>query len=149
MSQEKCKLFENILLLKLGHTKNDKRTQQLLSKHAWVWLPRIPSCHILFVLSSCVGITPTRWGRINWHLLLTEELVGSNRPPPSVPARGWAQWLTDPQSSLSVSFSFPPWLARRDWWQPSASELLLGSKKLKVTNCQTEGIWEQGKMARS
>lgn len=149
MSQEKCKLFENILLLKLGHKKNDKRTQQLHSEHAWVWLPWIHSDHILFVMFSSVAITPTIWGKSNWHLLLTEEQVGSNQPPHSRPGVEPSE-SQNPRSSLRVLFSFPPRLTRGDWLQPSASELLRGSKKLKATNCHTEGIQEQqGKMTRS
>lgn len=101
-------------------------------------------CHVLFC-----GHHAYHRGKSNWHLLPTEEQVGSSQHPHSRPGVEPSE-SQNPRSSLRVLFSFPPRLTRGDWLQSSASELLRGSKKLKATNCHTEGIQEQqGKMTRS
>lgn len=103
MSQEKCKLFENILLLKLEHKKNDKWTRLsklILSTHGfgsseYIFSAYHFSCSLIWIASLPCEERPmtfiTRW-RTGWK-----------QSAPSLLAWGPAEWVTESLILAGVS----------------------------------------------
>lgn len=95
MSQEKCKLFENILLLKLEHKKNDKRTglnNSMLSTHEFGSCKYIFSTYYFSRSLTWIASLPCEERPTTFT---THWRTGWKQSAPSLLAWGPAEWVTE------------------------------------------------------